>query len=318
VRFPRIGYGCAPLIGGRTTRESLHLLEIAYDTGVRHFDVARVYGSGDAEAVLGRFAESHRDEITITTKFGIRARASSGMLAVAKAVARPAFRRSRSMLQVARRHTSRAVTRGLFTPADAVSSLEVSLAALRCDYVDALLLHDCSADDWQRLDLIDALTQMREDGRIGSFGTATSFAETRSIVTSTFQSPSIVQFESDALSMNLRTFARLDAPDATPIVYGVVRGALAAVSRLIADDPSLAGAWSRTLDIDARSPDELCALMLSHQLWLHPRAIVLFSSGAPERVRANVQAVMDCRYDDAQLRAFDRLLEYDVPRGRRG
>ena len=67
-----IGYGCAGLMRPSTDKERQALLATAFEVGIRHFDVARYYGHGQAEGVLGKFiAETGcRDEITITTKFG--------------------------------------------------------------------------------------------------------------------------------------------------------------------------------------------------------------------------------------------------------
>jgi aryl-alcohol dehydrogenase-like predicted oxidoreductase len=53
-------------------QERLQLLECAYDAGIRHFDTAPYYGYGEAERVLGEFLRGKRDQVTITTKFGIQ------------------------------------------------------------------------------------------------------------------------------------------------------------------------------------------------------------------------------------------------------
>jgi D-threo-aldose 1-dehydrogenase len=50
-----LGFGCSGIIGSNTRTESLGLLSTAVELGIRHFDVARSYGSGDAEAILGDF-----------------------------------------------------------------------------------------------------------------------------------------------------------------------------------------------------------------------------------------------------------------------
>ena len=70
IKIPNIGFGCSSLASlGR--KKALLLLESAFDAGVRHFDVARYYGYGEAEGILGALIESRRARITITTKFGI-------------------------------------------------------------------------------------------------------------------------------------------------------------------------------------------------------------------------------------------------------
>ena len=56
----RLGYGCSSLMGALGQKESLALLEAAYDAGVRHFDVAPLYGFGQAEGCLGEFLARHR------------------------------------------------------------------------------------------------------------------------------------------------------------------------------------------------------------------------------------------------------------------
>ena len=58
-------------MGSISRRESLRLLEAAFDAGIRHFDVAPMYGYGEAEGCLGEFLQRHRADVTVTTKYGI-------------------------------------------------------------------------------------------------------------------------------------------------------------------------------------------------------------------------------------------------------
>ncbi len=67
----RLGFGCGSLMGATNRRDSLKLLEAAYEAGIRHFDVAPMYGYGEAESCLGEFLQHHHGQITVTTKFGI-------------------------------------------------------------------------------------------------------------------------------------------------------------------------------------------------------------------------------------------------------
>ncbi|WP_433964054.1 aldo/keto reductase [Tunturiibacter gelidiferens] len=67
----RLGFGCSSLMGAMGRRASLAILESAYDAGIRHFDVAPMYGYGEAEGCLGEFLQRHRHQITVTTKYGI-------------------------------------------------------------------------------------------------------------------------------------------------------------------------------------------------------------------------------------------------------
>jgi D-threo-aldose 1-dehydrogenase len=85
----RLGYGCSSLMGAMGRKESLAMLECAFDAGVRHFDVAPMYGFGQAEICLGGFLARHRSDVTVTTKYGIPPAKNQGLIGVARSIARP-------------------------------------------------------------------------------------------------------------------------------------------------------------------------------------------------------------------------------------
>ena len=86
----RLGFGGSGLMGGISERESLRLLETAFDAGIRHFDVAPAYGHGRAERCLGKFLQGKRDQVTVATKYGILPPAQAGLMDMARSVVRPA------------------------------------------------------------------------------------------------------------------------------------------------------------------------------------------------------------------------------------
>ena len=53
-----LGFGCAQLLRTSSAKQRQRILHAAYDAGIRHFDVARMYGLGAAERELGRFAQN--------------------------------------------------------------------------------------------------------------------------------------------------------------------------------------------------------------------------------------------------------------------
>lgn len=71
----RVGLGCMGLTGayGAVTpdaaRETVHR---ALELGVRMFDTADFYGQGENERMVGALVGSHRDEVLIATKVGLR------------------------------------------------------------------------------------------------------------------------------------------------------------------------------------------------------------------------------------------------------
>jgi D-threo-aldose 1-dehydrogenase len=58
--------------GSRPAREKV--FDAAYEAGVRHFDVAPLYGLGVAEKELGRLLLRVPADVTVATKFGLRGR----------------------------------------------------------------------------------------------------------------------------------------------------------------------------------------------------------------------------------------------------
>src|SRR5262245_44440859 len=129
-------------------------MAVAFEAGITTFDVARSYGYGDAERVLGDFLKGRRSHAQIITKAGIVATAQDSRLTVtAKSVVRKVFAMVPSARSFARPALGRMHVGGHFEPVELEQSLTTSLQALRTDYVDALLLHACDVNTIKRDDV---------------------------------------------------------------------------------------------------------------------------------------------------------------------
>ncbi len=296
-----LGFGCAALVGGRTRRESTRLLEVAFDAGIRHFDVARVYGTGDAEEILGAFARSRRDEVTIATKFGIDPLPPTRSVNLAKHVVRSAARRWPRLLTLLRRQTGRVVTRGAFFPEKARSSLEVSLGRLGTDRLDLYLLHDCTPEDWAQAALRQELQKLVAEGMVGAFGPATGRESAARILELTGSAPTVLQSEANLLD------PPLSAPGvALGVTFGCLRGALIAIGGYVGSDRVTAARWCSELGLDVTSPDELGALLVAEALDANP-GIVLFSSGSEQRIERYASVATSEPFDATQLATLRHL-----------
>ena len=140
-----IGFG-AWGIGGRTVdqtsygdtddRTSLAALACAHDCGITFFDTSAVYGNGHSEELIGEALGGVRHKVVLATKAGY------------KAWDRPPD----------------------FSAGAIVESAERSLARLRTDYLDLLLLHNAPLDVLLTADVREALTRLVASGKIRSWG----------------------------------------------------------------------------------------------------------------------------------------------------
>src|SRR5260370_42247123 len=69
----RLGFGCGSVMGRIGRAASLRAIAAALDAGISHFDAARLYGYGEAEALLGEAVRGRRDRLVIASKFGLAA-----------------------------------------------------------------------------------------------------------------------------------------------------------------------------------------------------------------------------------------------------
>lgn len=89
-----IGFGCGALMQSPSRKDRMAVLSAALDSGITHFDTARMYGLGRAEAELGTFLRTvDRDSVTIATKFGIDVGGAARRLGRFQAPARALLKR---------------------------------------------------------------------------------------------------------------------------------------------------------------------------------------------------------------------------------
>jgi aryl-alcohol dehydrogenase-like predicted oxidoreductase len=280
----RLGFGCGGVMGRVGRTQSLRAIAAAFDGGVTHFDVARLYGYGDAEALVGEALAGKRDRVVIASKFGLTATRAAGALRTLKPIAQklaasvPGARSvMRSLVGVAAQPADR------FSVLPAQASLGQSLAALKTDYLDIIFLHDCGADD-----LSDELTVFLDAqvtaGKIRAWGIASDIAavgvlHARHGDRLLYQFPnSIGTPDAEALSAQGRRFI-CHSPFAES-------GAVAA---------RLAGSLAR---------GDVHRAMLGYALAAPRVAVVLCSMLDEAHLRANLDSVEHPRFGAEQLAAF--------------
>lgn len=289
LTLSRLAFGCAPVMGRVGRAAALRAMETAFDLGVTHFDVARSYGYGDAEAVLGAFAAGKRDRITIATKFGIRASAGARGLRWLK----PAVRQIASRIPYARAAvravTGKTLVAGHYGIADARTSFEESLRQLRIEYADILFVHDCAPTDELSDELLTYLQGLVRSGRIRAWGIATQPQWIAPLRAKLPVQPMIVQHARNILDAGP---ADRCAGEVIPAIlhspFGS-SGAFAELRRRLDRSPPSATLIGRTHRLS--TPDGMARLLLEGAFFQARDNPVLCSMFKPSHIRANVDAL---------------------------
>jgi len=83
LEVTELGYGCMNIAwayGGATPKkDAIQLIQRAYESGIRFFDTAEIYGPFYSEEIVGEALKSYRTEVVIATKFGFDIDPNSGV-----------------------------------------------------------------------------------------------------------------------------------------------------------------------------------------------------------------------------------------------
>lgn len=158
LEVSRFGFGCCPLGGHEwgsvSENEFKDAISLALDTGINFFDTADIYGLGESERRLGKFLKSRRNEVIISTKFGVR-------------------------------KDNKGTTFYDSTPEWLGKALDASLVRLGVDHIDLYQIH--YLDDMTPVeDTIAALEIKRDEGKIRYYGFSNiSLADVSGLVNAT-------------------------------------------------------------------------------------------------------------------------------------
>jgi D-threo-aldose 1-dehydrogenase len=292
-----LGLGCASLYGLPEKRDRRALLETAYDLGIRHFDVAPMYGLGVAESELGEFHRGHPD-ISIATKFGIRPTALGRLAGSVQAPIRRVLQRSSSVKSKVKQSgagpADGGVGRLLYSPHDfsvasAKRGLVSSLRALRADRIDYFLVHEPAGVLGSHFDdLVGYLESERGRGTIGRWGPAGSMSVPDPDVEKLTARSSVVQSSYDVLD---GYHGPTTGSDQAAITYGFLGKALPVVQDVLDGDPQLRGQCGELLGADLSDPAVVVTLLVRDALNRNPGGTVLFSTTKVENLATACAAV---------------------------
>lgn len=298
----------------------MRILEAAHASGIRHFDVAPMYGLGLAEREIGRFARGRRGEIVIATKLGIVPTLAARRIAPLQGPIRRVFSAFPSLRNRARAsaggpgfsHLDSLLYRTSgYDGAGARASLERSLRELETDHVDLLLLHDPQPGMVRGDDVCAYLERARDAGLIRAWGIAGEPGPTCRVGKELPVEPGVVQLRDDLLANGDRGAWGACAP--AQITFGVLGDSIARIVEHVGADRDRRRSWRQAVGRDCEDPEVVAALLLARARRDNPEGVVLFSTSRAAHVRsaAEATACVAPGGDDA-LDAFVGLIDEEL------
>jgi D-threo-aldose 1-dehydrogenase len=319
IETTALGFGCADLFREPSSARRLRLLNVAFDAGVRHFDVAPMYGLGRVETELGRFARGKRDQIMIATKFGIDPAPVGRLLG---GIQGSIHRVLRTLPMVADRPRAagedpRSGWLGalLYRPSDyrvrtARASLERSLRQLQTDNVDMLFLHDPTPGAAISDDIGAYLESARSAGHIRAWGIAGEPASTEFVAQQLNRPVPILQVRGDVFS---RMSGRIvTGGDQGLILFAVIARALPRVLFHVRSDAQVRRRWNDAIGADCGDAEEMATLLLRDALCANIEGTVLFSTIQAGRIKTAAFAARDAMTADGAVDAFRTLVKAEL------
>jgi hypothetical protein len=299
----RVGFGCASLMRLPSARERRRLIAAALDAGITHFDVARMYGLGAAEAELGLALQGRRDQVTVATKFGIDASGALRRIGRLQGPARALLAQSTKLRSAVRSRREVFATPRQYDAERARTSLDRSLRELSLDHVDILFLHDPRPQD--QIDgapLVAFLEEARAAGKIRAWGSSLDAVSGLEIL-SRLPGRGVLQLRREALATTAVDAPSIDAPS---IAFGALSGHTAIASWL-ERSPEPRRRWTSELGADPLAGDLLALLLVAQVLAAPGVEAVLYATTRAGRLTVPAQ-LLSSPPPEAQLAAFARLL----------
>jgi len=335
----RLGFGTSGIMGSALTSAGrLRLLEVAFEEGITHFDTAPLYGQGLAESLIGRFARSRREALTITTKFGLVPKTYPALLRPLLPVARVVNRRMVSKDRLVawwhrftppRPRTTPTLAAGSagsaggnpqasgpeaapvkppvpYTPQAIRQQLEQSLRQLKTDHIDYYLLHECQAEYLQP-EVHECLEGLVQEGKIRHYGLASGRWQSRRILERYIELPWVVQIPDGWADRDTDWFAQRGQPPL--FTHSSLRLSLQADPGAMED---IKRRWVELTDQDPDHPELLSQLLLNVALIKNASGCVVFSSRHARHIRSNTTLLKGL---EARRSAVETLLREQLQPG---
>ncbi|MEA5516920.1 aldo/keto reductase [Nodularia sp. UHCC 0506] len=315
----QLGFGCASILGKVGKQDSLYALKVAYEAGISYFDIARSYGWGEAEALLGKFLiqeKISRETVEITTKFGQTPR-NNKFIRIAKTLARSFVSRVPQTQTIVKSAASQVAPKIDFTVQNAISSLDTSLKALRTDYIDNILFHGYNFENESNeiLEVIEFLEAQKKSGKIRNYGFATyaSLELLDNFFVSKNIKPDLLQIACGSIGqhnqIHLKTLADKNIKIVMHSPFRISPTIPFMFEQIMAKNlcPEVESIFGRKINCH----EDMYEILLSYfQTVYSPYAIVISMFNA-DHIQKNQQANQERKITKEQFKFFEKLLVFN-------
>jgi aryl-alcohol dehydrogenase-like predicted oxidoreductase len=266
----KIGFGCAALSTMPTLRSAVSLLQTAYDSGIRHFDTAPIYGNGYSEKILGAFLKGKRNQVTVSTKFGLfpsTARNIPMWLALPlnklRKLVKPKHDDNKIIEQPA------LIPYRLIEYEDIRRSFECSLKNLQTDHIDFYLLHE-ALPHFLTDEAMNYIQNLKNSGFIKNIGIAAGYVNLYSLEEDKIADWDILQYESNLHFSSDDLIDRF--PSKTHIYHSVLK-------------------FVKNIQVEGYTTLNIAGAVLAKAVKNNPKGKVLFSTSHKEHIKQNLQSL---------------------------
>jgi hypothetical protein len=297
-----LGFGCASLLRLPDLAERQRLLATAVEHGIRHFDVARLYGLGLAEAELAPLVRAYPGQLTLATKLGLGDASPPSVASKQQGGMRRLLRNFPGLRPLARRFYGNRMVLRNFSAVHAWRSLHTSLGQLGVEAVDLLLLHEPTLADALDPELEITLQQLQQEGLIGSYGLSGFWPDCTAL---TNARPGLaggwLQWEDDLLE----PAPALPASPRGHGRFGRIRRSLPPIRRALAAVPQLQRHWSERLNCSLADDTVLAAVLLGACLATDPAGLLLYATTDTQRLARTLSLLHDPPWQPVDAMAFE-------------
>jgi D-threo-aldose 1-dehydrogenase len=315
-----LGFGTAGIFHEPSRANRKRLIETAVEAGIRHFDVAPIYGLGLAESEVGRALRRYRDDVVIVTKVGIGLTPLARVLGRLQGPIRSGLKKSPRMQERARGSAASPTSgslggllyRNTFDPRSARRSLEQSVRSLGTT-IDILLLHDPVPAQIDPAAILAFLERAHRDGLIRSWGIAGEADQVGSVV-AVLNSPVPVTQVRDDIFRRERVVSNPSSH--YDVTFGTLGTALPTITKYVNASDARVREWSDAVNANCGDVSVVAGLLLKDALRVNSSGTVLYSTTRPERIRdAAAISNDDLTVADPSLEAFRELVRSQIVPG---